>query len=138
MAFRADLKLDDVEYRVIEFTYNFHRAVDGSNGQVSSRMFGGTLNFEVEVTADNDLWAYITTNKEIQSGAVSFRKTDEDSSMKTISFVRANVVDMSEHFSAVGGQPMTMRFTLSCEKMTMKGIDHTNLWSRTNSDGAPQ
>jgi hypothetical protein len=130
MAFRADLKLDDIEYRVVEFTYNFHRAMDAASGQVASRMFGGTLNFEVEVTADNDLWAYITTNKEVQKGTVTFRKTDEDSSMKTISFERACVVDMTEHFSAVGGQPMTMRFVLSCEKLEMKGIEHKNEWSR--------
>lgn len=132
MAFRGDLKLDDIEYRVIEFTYNFHRAVDASNGQVASKMYGGSLTFEVEVTSDNDLWAYITTNKEIQKGTVTFRKTDEDSAMKTIDFERASVVDMTEHFSAVGGQPMTMRFTITCQKLTMKGVAHENEWSRSS------
>ncbi len=135
MAFRGELKLDDIEYRVLEFTYNFHRNIDAANGQVSSRMYGGSLTFEVEVTSDNDLWAYITTNKEIQKGTVTFRKTDEDSSMKTIDFERASVVDMTEHFSSVGGQPMTMRFTISCEKLKMKGIAHENLWSRTPPGG---
>lgn len=133
MAFRADLKLDDIDFRVLDFTYNFHRAVDPANGQVASRMYGGTLSFEVEVTADNDLWAYIITNKEIQKGEVTFRKTDEDSAMKTISFERACLVDMTEHFSSIGGQPMSMRFVISCEVLTMKGIKHENQWSRMAS-----
>jgi type VI protein secretion system component Hcp len=136
MAFRGELKLDDIEYRIIEFTYNFHRAMDAGNGQVSSKMFGGTFTFEVEVTSDNDLWAYITTNKEIQKATVTFRKTDEDSAMKTIEMERASVVDMTEHFSAVGGQPMTLRFTITCQKMNMKGVAHENSWSRPSGTTA--
>lgn len=130
MAFRADLELDEMKFRVIEFTYNFHSPRDVASGQASGRLVAGTLTFEVEVAAVNDLWLYMITNKLAAKGKIVFKKNDEDSPMRTISFTRAFVVDLTENFSAIGGQPMTMRFTISCERMSLSGNSVENEWSR--------
>ena len=136
MAFRADLEIDEMKFRVLEFTYNFHSPRDAASGQATGRLVAGTLTFEVEITAVNDLWLYMTTNRAAEKGKVVFKKNDEDSPMRTISFEKANVVDLTEHFSAIGGQPMTVRFTISCEKMLLNGNSVENQWSRSNADGS--
>jgi len=131
MAFRADLELDELKFRVLEFTYNFHSPRDAASGQASGRLVAGTLTFEVEVTTVNDLWLYMTQNRRADKGKIVFKKSDEDSPMRTISFEQAFVVDLTENFSAIGGQPMTMRFTISCERMVLNGNSVENEWSRS-------
>ena len=130
MAFRADLEVDEMKFRVLDFTYNFHSPRDVASGQATGRLIAGTLTFEVEVTAVNALWDYMITNRLVAKGKIVFKKSDEDSPLRTISFEQAFVVDLTEHFTAIGGQPMTMRFTISCEKMVLGGNSVENLWSR--------
>ena len=133
MAFRADLEFDELSFRVVEFTYNFHTPMDSATGQISGRLIAGTLTFEVEVSAVNNLWLYMTDNREIAEGRLTFRQSEADSPMRTITFRRAHVVDLTEHFSAVGGQALTMRFTVSSQSMSLDGNSVFNEWSRNAS-----
>lgn len=132
MAFRADLEFDDLKFRVIEFTYEFRTPTEAASGQVSGRMIGGMLTFEVEVSAVNNLWLYQTENREIDTGKIMFRQTEADSPMRTITFKKGHVIHLTERYSAVGGQPLTMRFTVSSQSMVLGGNSVVNEWSRTD------
>ncbi len=100
MAFRADLEFDDLKFRVIEFTYEFRTPTEAASGQVSGRMIGGMLTFEVEVSAVNNLWLYQTENREIATGKIMFRQTEADSPMRTITFRKGHVIHLTERYSA--------------------------------------
>ena len=43
-------------------------------------------------------------------------------------FDTAYVVQLSENFDSVGGNPMTMTFTLSAKKLTLGSETHENEW----------
>lgn len=130
MAFRAELTFDDMKFRVLDYNYNMHRATDQATGQVVSRLYAGRCTFVVEVVPDQSLWPYITENKIVKSSKLVLKGGEKDSPLKTIEFKDSFVVDMTEDFSAVGGQPATLRFTISCQKMDESGITHENEWSR--------
>ncbi len=130
MAFRAELTFDEMNYRVLDYHYTMARPTDYATGQVSGRVQAGRLTFNVEIVPGQSLWPYIITNKQAKSGKLVLRGGKEDSALKTIEFTNALVIEMTENFSAVGGQPASMTFTISCEKVKEDGAEHENEWSR--------
>ncbi len=133
MAFRAELTFDKMKFRVLDYNYNMQRPTDYATGQVSGRMVAGRVTFLVELVPGQSLWPYIQTNKPAPTASVVLKGGDKDSALKTIEFTNAYVIDMTEDFNAVGGQPATLRFTISAEKMqeSDSGVDHVNEWSNS-------
>ena len=62
------------------------------------------------------------------NGTVIFKKRDEDAKMKELSFKTGYVVELSENFDSVGGNPMTMTFTISARTVSMGGENLENDW----------
>jgi hypothetical protein len=127
MAFRADLKLDGKEYRLLHCSYSLQRDVD-TTGRPSSEVKGGTIQFEIESTEDTSLWDLMIAQFKSVDGTITFKKRDEDAKMKELKFETAYVVDLSENFDSVGGNPMTMTFTLSAHKLTLGSETLENEW----------
>jgi hypothetical protein len=127
MAFRADLSLDGKEYRLLHCSYSLQRDVDPT-GRPSSEVKGGTIHFEIESTEDTSLWDLMIAQFKSVDGSITFKKRDEDAKMKELKFETAYVVDISENFDSVGGNPMTMTFTLSAHKLTLGSETHENEW----------
>lgn len=131
MAFRAELTFDKMNYRVLDYSYSMHRPTDARSGQITGRVQAGRLTFTVEIVPGQSLWPYMLENKAAPTGKLILRGGVEDSAAKTIEFVNGYVIDLVENFSAVGGQPATMHFTISVEKMKEDGAEHENEWSRS-------
>jgi len=141
MAFRADLYFDKsdrkMKFRVLDYHYTMDRPYDSATGQISGRLKAGRMTFTVEIVPGQSLWPYIYTNLVAKQSIVELWGTDkgagarEESILKTIEMTNAYVVELSENFSSVGGQPATMTFTLSCEKLKEDGAEHENEWSRS-------
>ena len=131
MAFRAELTFDEMNFRVIDYTYSMVRPFDYSTGQASGRLKAGRFTFTVEVVPGQSLWPYLVQNKLAKSGKLVLRGTKDDSPMKTIEFMNCLVVEMTENFSSIGGQPASLNFTISCEAVREDGAKHENEWSRS-------
>lgn len=133
MAFRAELTFDDMKFRVLDYNYSMVRPTDHATGQVTGRMVAGRFTFVVELVPGQSLWPYISTNKVAKTTKLVLKGGEKDSALKTIELTNSYVIDMTEEFSAVGGQPVTIRFTVTCEKMNESdsGTEHANEWSRS-------
>ena len=127
MAFIEDLEIDGKQYRLLHCSYSLQRSVDPT-GRPSSEVKGGTISFEIESTEDTSLWDLMIAQFKSVDGTITFKKRDEDAKMKELKFETAYVVDLSENFDSVGGNPMTLSFTLSAHKLTLGSETHVNEW----------
>ncbi len=127
MAFRADLTLDGREYRLLHCSYSLHRDIDPT-GRPSSEVKGGTINAEIESTEDTMLWDTLIAQFKMVDGKIVFKKRDEEAKMKELVFEHAYIIDYAESFSATGGNPMTIRFTISARRLTLGSETHENDW----------
>ena len=127
MAFRADLKFDEWDFRVLDYHYNLNRPID-INGHPTGRVRGGQCTFVVEVVPGQSFWKYILENKVAPTCKLVLRGGKEDYAVKTIEFTDCYVHDMTESFSSVGGQPATIQFSITCAKMNEDGAKVENEW----------
>lgn len=127
MAFRADLSMNGKTYRLLHCSYALNRDIDPT-GRPSSEVKGGTISFEIESTDDTSIWDLMIAQFKSVNGSITFKKRDEDAKMKELKFDTAYVVQLSENFDSVGGNPMTMSFTLSAKKLTLGSETHENEW----------
>jgi hypothetical protein len=127
MAFRADLTIDGRDYRLLHCSYSLHRDVDAT-GRPSSEVKGGTVSMEIESTEDTLIWDTLIAQFKTVDGKITFKKRDEEAKMKELKFEMAYVIDYEETFSAVGGNPMTIRFTLSAQRLQLGVEAHENEW----------
>lgn len=127
MAFRADLKVNGKEYRLLHCSYALSRDIDPT-GRPSSETKGGTIRFEIESTSDNSLFDLMIAQFKSVDGTITFKKRDEDAKMKELSFQTGYIVELSENFDSVGGNPMTTTFTISARSVSMGGESLNNDW----------
>lgn len=83
---------------------------------------------EIESTEETFLWDTLIAQFKTVDGKITFKKRDEEAKMKELKFELAYVVDYAESFSAVGGNPMTIRFTLSAQRLQLGMEAHENEW----------
>jgi hypothetical protein len=128
MAFQAKLKIGSKEFDVISVNYSFHRDVD-SKGRPASGVYGGAVNLVVESTADTSILEAMVNNQfKPQDGTVTFKKSDEDSKMKELSFSKGYIVQYTEGLDTVGAQQMLIHFTVSAQTIKVGSADHVNDW----------
>ena len=63
-------------------------------------------------------------------GIITFKKSDEDATMKELEFKKAYIVHFSENLDANGEKPMYIKFTVSAEELTMGSATHENRWPK--------
>ncbi len=119
------------KFRVLDYSYTFHRPTDQASGQASGRTVAGRFTFLVELVPAQTFWDFFKTNKMLGFAKLSLWGPEKESPMKTIEFENFFFIDMTEDFSAVGGQPATVRFTITCEKFRERGAQMENEWSRS-------
>ena len=127
MAFRADLSMNGKTYRLLHCSYALSRDVDPT-GRPASEVKGGTISFEIESTEDTSIWDLMIAQFKSVDGTITFKKRDEDAKMKELKFTTAYVVALSENFDSVGGNPMSLSFTLSAHKPKLGSEELENEW----------
>ena len=128
MSFRADLKMNGKEYRLLHCSYALSRSIDPT-GRPSSVVQGGTISFELESTEDTSVWDLMIAQFKSVDGSVVFKKRDEDAKMKELKFEKAYVVQMAENFDAAGGNPMKLSFTISAQNIALGSGTLENKWA---------
>jgi hypothetical protein len=127
MSFKAVLNLDGKEHRLLHCSYALQRDVDPT-GRPSSHVKGGTIHFEIEATEDTSVWEWMINQWSSKDGSIVFYKREDESTMKELKFETAYIIEYSEGFDSVGGNPMVESFTISSHKLTMGSETHENEW----------
>ena len=92
MSFKTRLKLAGKEYDVVQCNFSLHRDVD-AKGRPSSSVYGGTIQVEVESTADTSVIESMVNNQyKSINGEIVFKKGDEDATMKELKFEDAYII----------------------------------------------
>ena len=128
MSFNAKLKLgskDNID--VLSCDYALRRDVD-AKGRPSSGLYGGAINLSVESTDDTSIIESMMNQYKPIDGAITFKKSDEDSKMKELSFEKGYIIYLKESIDVKGSQPMQIDFTISAQKIKIGNAEHKNEW----------
>ena len=130
MSFTAQVKIAGKEFRVLHCSYSLYREVDAT-GRPSSMVHGGKINLEIESTDDNSQFEWMVDQFKTNDGSVTFLKRDQDSKMKELKWEKGYIVEYTEALDATGENPMTIRFVVSAEKITVGSASHKNPWPKS-------
>ena len=128
MSFNAKLKFagkDGID--VLACDYALRRDVD-AKGRPASGVYGGTINLTIESTEDTSIVESMMNQYKPVDGTITFKKTEEDSKMKELSFEKAYVIAFKEGIDVKGAQPMQIDFTISAQKIKIGNAEHQNEW----------
>ncbi len=127
MSFKAEFEVNGKKYRVLHCSYTMSQDTD-SSGRPSSGTRAGTIQLEVESTADTALteWAFDAFKE--QDGKVVFYQRNADQKMKELSFKNGYVVNYSEAFTNQGETPMTEHFVITSKEIKVGNAEHKNNW----------
>jgi acyl CoA:acetate/3-ketoacid CoA transferase alpha subunit len=129
-SFRASLSLGGKEFDVLYTEYAFSRDTD-KKGKVSSNVYGGRITFEIESTADTSvIEAMLNSQFKSVEGTITFKKTEEDSKMKELTFKNAYLVYYKEVLDVTGVVPMKLRVTVSAEQIQIGNASIDNRWPK--------
>lgn len=130
MAFKTRLKLGAKEYDVLQCSFSLNRDVD-AKGRPSSGVYGGTIHIEIESTEDTSIIESMVNNQyKALSGSVIFKKGEEDSKMKELSFQDGYIIQYNEGIVVNNSIPMTLSFVLSARVVKLGNAEHTNDWPK--------
>ena len=127
MAFRSTLKLGGKEYDVLTCSYSLRRDVD-SKGRPSSNIYGGRITVQVESTEDTTILETMVNQFKPFSGSIIFKKGDEESMMKELTFENAYIIEFSEGINIVGTAPMAINITMSAQTIKIGGAEYEENW----------
>jgi hypothetical protein len=117
MAFRAELQYEGDTFDVIRCNYTLKREVD-SKGRPSTNLYGALLHITVESTTKVALFEKMASQFKPNSGTISFKKDDEDATLKELKWENGYIIKMEEGINIVGDHPMLIKFTISAQKFT--------------------
>ena len=127
MAFRSTLNLGGKEYDVLDCNYSLRRDVD-SKGRPSSNIYGGRITVRVESTEDTTILETMVNQFKPFNGSIIFKKGDEESKMKELTFENAYIIEFSEGINIVGSAPMSICVTISAQIIKIGGAAYEENW----------
>lgn len=127
MSFKARLKIDGEDFRIIHSSYALQRDTDFS-GRPSSDVRGGSVHFELESSENTMFIEWMCTPTALKDGVIDFHKRDSDAIMKTLEFKDAYLVSFTETFDNMGDSPMSISCVVSAREIIMGSASLENEW----------
>lgn len=127
MAFKAKLSFNGKEYDILDCRYSFKRDVD-SKGRPSSSIYGGLIEAHIESTESTDLLDAMINQYSLTSGEITFKRDDEESKMKTVSWDGGYIVSFEECIDVVGSKPMSLKFKVSAKTIKVNNASIEQEW----------
>jgi hypothetical protein len=132
MAFRSKLQIDGgKEFDVLNCNYSFRRDVD-AKGRPSSSVYGGNIYITVESTTKVSLFDKMSTQFKPNTGTVTFKKDDEDATLKELKWKNGYIVELGEGMQVVGEHPMLITLTISAQEITFGDAILEQNWPELN------
>lgn len=127
MSFRANLNFEGEDFDIIKCDYSVERDVD-SKGRPASNLYGGKINITVESTTKVSLFDKMASQFKPNTGTITFKKDDDDATMKELKWENGYIINMEEGMSIVGDMPMLTTFTISAQSFTVGDAVFTQNW----------
>ena len=127
MAFRSTLNLGGKEFDVLDCNYELKRDVD-SKGRPSSNIYGGVIFVEIESTEDTSILEQMVNQFNPISGSIIFKKGNEESKMKELSWENGYIISFAEGIDIVGEKPMTIKFSVSAQVIKIGSASFEQNW----------
>jgi len=118
MSFRANLTFEGENFDVIKCDYSIQRDVD-SKGRPSSNLYGGKIHITVESTSKISLFEKMASQFKPNSGTISFKKDDEDATLKELKWQNGYIIGLDEGMTIIGETPMLVTITISAQSLTI-------------------
>jgi hypothetical protein len=128
MAYHATLNIEGHIFDVVRCEFSILRDVD-TKGRPSSNLYGGIVSVVIESTDDTTIFDLMASQSTPNSGTITFKK-DEADEMKKISWKNGFIVDFEEGMTNVDGSPMSIRFTVSVQTLTVGGVTIEQNWPK--------
>jgi hypothetical protein len=117
MAFRANLNFEGEDFDIIKWNFGVERDVD-SKGRPASNLYGAKINITVESTTKVSLFDKMSTQFKPNTGTITFKKDDEDATLKELKWENGYIVTLEEGIQVVGDHPMLITMTISAQNIT--------------------
>jgi hypothetical protein len=127
MSFKAILKVDGEESKVLYCTYSFKKVTDAT-GKPTSVPLGGQVSLKVESNGKTNFYDWMISPTQVKSGDITFYRRDEMSKLKTLEFVDAHCISYQETFEHIGDNPMLVELTLSARELKLNDSVYQNNW----------
>jgi hypothetical protein len=128
-SFRASLELAGKTFDALYVTYAFNRDTD-KKGAVSSGVYGGRITCRFESTEDTGvIEGMLNSQFTPVSGKIIFKKRDEDSTMKEVTFENAYIVGLKETLDVNSDYAMNTLIDITAESITIGNATHENRWA---------
>jgi len=127
MSFRANLSFEGEDFDVIKCDYAVERDVD-SKGRPASNLYGGKINITVESTTKVSLFDKMASQFKPNTGTITFKKDDDDATMKELKWENGYIVNIDEGMTTVGELPMLITLTISAQSFTIGDAVFTQNW----------
>lgn len=128
MSFKAILKMDGKEYRVLSCNYSLNQQVDVT-GRPSSVVRGGIVNLVTESTDDTSLFEWMCDSYLKKDATITFNKRDENAKLKELHLAEAYMISYEESFDDSGAGAMIQSFSMSARNIKMGDGEHENEWA---------
>ncbi len=132
MSFLAKLFINDEKRHILNASQVFSRFSD-VNGRPTGKPIGGRLNFIIESTRDDSFFyeSVISPTAKCQ-GEIVFYKRDGLSTLFKMEFANAQILSLSEEFTAVGEMPLCMNISIGWGIMKIRETIHQETWNPNN------
>jgi hypothetical protein len=120
------LMLDGNKYEIVEFNIVFLQDTD-HKGQPQNEVKGGKLCITLPHSADKTLYEWAKTATQLKSGEVIFY-SELSGTVLHVEFFNAYCINMEHQIKSAGG--LTIKLTISSERLTVNGIEHDNNWAK--------
>ena len=132
MSFKATLFFGGQERTILNANQMYQRFAD-VNGRPTSEPIGTPLEFSIESTRNDSFFYQNMFSPTMKcEGEIVFYRRDGLSTLFKIEFANAQIIDLSEHFNAVGNQPLSMNIVIGWGIIKMRNIVYEQTWNPNN------
>lgn len=131
MSFKANLKIDNKGYTILDCTFDLDQQLDHS-GRPSAKPRGGVIITTIELGKNTELIEWMISPHQTKSGTISFINYDNMGTLMNIDFENAYCARLTGQFNATNNQPLQLKLKISAQSIAFNGVRHINNWPVKN------
>lgn len=120
-SFSADLKIGSDKYKVGACSFSAFQIVD-ANGKAGSTSKAQQIVLTIEVGDNTSVLEWMVDPYKRMDGAITFKKKDENSTLKELKFTKAFLSSYQEQFTSEGDETF-VTINIVAEKVETLGVE---------------
>jgi hypothetical protein len=116
------------EFEVLSFHLNMVRPHD-ADGLPTGKMGAAVLEVEMVISDKEIVIGSVFDANDLVKGKIEFKKIDEASNFRTMSFDKSWIVEYDERFDPSTKSPMVLKLVIAAGKFEVDGVSSQRLWA---------